>query len=862
MSRAAAGFVLPFRARLAPGLPPMSLRPTHIRISDGTLHAYREDVIARVIYLASRDAEQPDKDLAADLAEVVTFFIGKQLGETHPTVDQILDMIERVLMETAPPDVAGSFIRRRGSLQSELEGTPAGAVTRPKSASRGAGNRGSFGQKALFPEADLFVEADSAQQRGYWDRARLEDALTRECQLDAVTAARIAERVEKRVFAAGVSTVTTGLVREVINVELFEAGLSTTRDRNALVGLPRPDLEEACLRGRAGHGGGALSGPGELDAFVSGQVLSRYALSDCYDREVGRAHLDGRLHLLDLDQPARVHAMASDVEAAKTGDAFTPPPDTIDELFVALRRRLDAQADVCAGTIVWPWVSLSLAPYVDRLSPTERRDALDRGLQLLLSSPASSRLRLPIDLVVPPALADAHVIGPRGLVSGRALVDHAGSVLAVAIDLIEAGARLAVRPSIVRASPHAAAPSAALGVIVTEGVLRSPEAYRGLERACDLAAHTEASAPVFLFPRREDPLGVVAQRGSFSRALARAGALGTLPAFAPCVVGSVAINLVQAAYRAGRGNIDGFHQELDTLVGLSRRAIVSRHQFVLGTHQRLLAHGQHDGARLFDLDNAAGTIELVGLSDAIDFLFGDPADPQRTVPNADEAFRAARTILPYLTFALGDGNADGLPLLLDACQDAGVAQRFAGIDARVYPAHAQGLWTHQQQRAHENGSNSHRDIGMHDPDWSRDFSYTSGVRLRALRAFDDRERIANEARVFGALASPGMITLRDARMPVGQLLEIVRFAVMQTEATGLCLPARAADCPSCGLRVSPPTHGTECARCHATPTRLGWLADGFFTGDAPATAPGRTVTVAGAPQPAAPGGARYRVIVR
>lgn len=53
----------------------------------------------------------------------------------------------------------------------------------------------------------LFVRT-SAEEMDSWDRARIEDALIRETQLDDITAKEIAAEVEEQIAAAGIKMVT------------------------------------------------------------------------------------------------------------------------------------------------------------------------------------------------------------------------------------------------------------------------------------------------------------------------------------------------------------------------------------------------------------------------------------------------------------------------------------------------------------------------------------------------------------------------------------------------------------------------------------------------------------------------------
>ena len=51
-----------------------------------------------------------------------------------------------------------------------------------------------------------------------WDKARVAEALELDCKLDADTAHKIAKSVEERVFASGLTRISTTLIRELVDM--------------------------------------------------------------------------------------------------------------------------------------------------------------------------------------------------------------------------------------------------------------------------------------------------------------------------------------------------------------------------------------------------------------------------------------------------------------------------------------------------------------------------------------------------------------------------------------------------------------------------------------------------------------------
>ncbi|MCZ6786909.1 MAG: ATP cone domain-containing protein, partial [Planctomycetota bacterium] len=200
-----------------------------------------------------------------------------------PQIEEIQDMVEKVLIETGHASTAKAYIlyrdrraRARARVLVRAEGWP-GA---------GAGPLVGTPAKALVSP---------------WAKHRITDALLREADLEEAVATEVATRVEEKVFRGRAKRITTAQIRSLVESELFLMGYSETVARQALVGLPRYDVDEM-LRGAKGQSW-RPSGPRDLKSSVAEAVLAQYALSEVYSAEVVDAHLDARIHLFDVGSP-------------------------------------------------------------------------------------------------------------------------------------------------------------------------------------------------------------------------------------------------------------------------------------------------------------------------------------------------------------------------------------------------------------------------------------------------------------------------------------------------------------------------------------------------------------------------------
>ena len=75
------------------------------------------------------------------------------------------------------------------------------------------------------------VVAESQSELIQWDRNQIILALTREASISPDTAAGIAHKVEQRLLKSNLRQVTTGFIRELVDIELLEIGRASCRER-------------------------------------------------------------------------------------------------------------------------------------------------------------------------------------------------------------------------------------------------------------------------------------------------------------------------------------------------------------------------------------------------------------------------------------------------------------------------------------------------------------------------------------------------------------------------------------------------------------------------------------------------------
>ncbi|MCC6573630.1 MAG: hypothetical protein IT462_07555 [Planctomycetes bacterium] len=358
-------------------------RITSIRTREGEQVPFRRSRIVRAILAAVRAAGSSEEWIADKVADMVVYFLDVQYGErvsNPPTQDEVDDTIERALRAT--PDLAGiarAFIdnRQQRNQLRELEESI----------------------NAVAPTPDTRQVTQQSRSLEGWNRARITAALVRENGLAPGIASEVAQAVEKRVDDLKLPRLTTGLIRELVDVELLQRGLITD-GRPSSISVPRYDLEQWLFpRDDALE---ASPSQEEFAGRAASRVLADFTLSSLHSAPSRDAHLSGDLHLEGLHAPAAIAGLTLSAPALLAPGAgfglirvFPGAAMTATAAFARIAQVLrDAQA-ICHGTLTLERLDRALAPVLKN-EPRERaRQVLAEGLALLASQ-VTRKLRVTV----------------------------------------------------------------------------------------------------------------------------------------------------------------------------------------------------------------------------------------------------------------------------------------------------------------------------------------------------------------------------------------------------------------------------------------------------------------------------------
>ncbi len=682
-----------------------TLRITSVVKRDGRLEAFDKSKIASAIRRAAASVKEEDRLQAESVAAGVAIYLAKQSGGEPPTVEQIDDAVERVLIELGYGETALAYARYRDKRTRirEIRNGNLQMVLQELREARDFSSR----DPGEAPHEPLFVRTSDESLDG-WDTGKIVDALVRETGIDAERAHLIALEVEAQLRTARVRTLTSSLIREMVDARLVEHGLEEFRRRHSRLGVPLYDAERIlCFPNRQESMESRT--PATTDLVLAERVKREFALTQVFPGDVADAHLQGDLYIHDLGYVDRLLHCEPDtavLQHVKRADGV-------------LREATHLAGELAAhfsGTVRWPAVNFKLALWAQAVG-----DASLAALTPLLVAaltprhPLRARERTVAELELceePPGTGeDGHALVAEAPYA-RTLALHVLSTVAEQAFLEEDAPGLRVW---LRLSP----------VNVERTVSRDYQEDL-LSRASEMIA-------------RGIPLGVAFEQGHAPRYEAENKFL-----LEHVSVGQVSLNLPRLVYRVQSetpGDTEKLFAGLEKLVSLAAAALVTKRDFI----ERLLANRSFGplrfldnswrGRETFDLEQADFLVGLTGLNECVQAWTGEQ------LHESEAALEWGERILSAVKKACSEhSRKTGIRLVPVAVDELDVALRMAGQDFRMFPDAAHPVF-------------------KNDP-VTRDLLYTPGISLAADAALTPMERVRLEGRLHAVLPQGGVTRIR------------------------------------------------------------------------------------------------------
>jgi len=531
----------------------------------------------------------------------------------------------------------------------------------------------------------MLVDQISKDEIGNWDKERIISALRKEAHLNKKMAEHIADTVEKRVFDSGLDHISTALIRELVDNELFEHGLEKKLINQSIIGMPTYDIDELFCSKSCENSNIVSNNPEAVNLFIAETILKQYMLQKVFSSDVSNAHLNGMIHIHDLGYP-RAYCGSHSLEYIKKyglelGNLFTAssPAKYSRTLTGHLNTFLSSLQAYYAGALGIGYINIFYAPYLENMSDEELKqeaqylifsasqNAFSRGSQSLF-------IDFNIHTGVPSYLKNVKAIGACGKYTGRTYGDYEETAIRFAKALLDVW-RAGDRDGRVFAFPKC-------DLHISNDTFQDKKQMELFEYACQIAS--ENGTPYFVFDRGEE--AVLSQCCRLREKISDKYMIEHPESMRFCGFQNVTINLPQLSYRVGKGNVEDIYTEIIKALELAIKAHLQKKEFISGLMERKglpmweVGKLAKDGRPYIDIEKATYIFGLIGLNECVQYLLG------KELHESDDSYKLGLKIVSFLNLKLKEYGAKyNLKFTLEESPAESACRRLPKVDLIRYP---------------------------------------------------------------------------------------------------------------------------------------------------------------------------------
>lgn len=205
------------------------------------------------------------------------------------------------------------------------------------------------------------------------DNNKVVQSLMTEANLPKNLAVKVANDVRKELEKLNVNYVSGPLIREMVNVKLLQYGLKDARDKYTRLGLPVYDVTQLVYN-MDNENANTYYNPSFVHKAMGDRVAKEYALLRVIPSEASEAHMNGSIHIHDLDYfitrpfcfevPARLflkNGIMTDGKGINT--AVAGPAKHLNAAVMQLAKVLQTSQTTFSGGQGYDFLNVVLAPY-------------------------------------------------------------------------------------------------------------------------------------------------------------------------------------------------------------------------------------------------------------------------------------------------------------------------------------------------------------------------------------------------------------------------------------------------------------------------------------------------------------------
>lgn len=654
-----------------------------IKKREGQLVDFDKKKITGAIFSAMLTAGEEDKTVSEKIADQVIIKLEKKFENKVPQVEEVQDIVEETLIQEGMVKVAKAYILYRDKRRRIRESLKV---------------RKKIKNHKNMTDLSLLVSTPTSETISPWGRQKIIQALVKEAELPLNVSVKIAKAVENKIVDLNLSEISTSLIRELVDNELFTRGYEQKWRKQKVIGMPTFDLKQLFLSKSKENSNIGTNNPEAINLTIAENTIKQYMLQEVFSKEIADAHLKGWIHIHDLGYP-RIYCSGHSLEFLKKYglelenlDTSSAPARHTRTLTGHLNTFLASMQAYYAGALGIGYLNIMYAPFLVGLTFKEikqeaqylifsgSQNAFSRGGQSLF-------LDFNVHLGIPNYLVNIPAIGPGGKYTGKTYGEYQKESQLFLRALMEVWKEGDYHGKVF-AFPK-------MDLHIDNQSFEEPEQIRLLKYACEIAS--ENGSPYFIFDREDISLAACCRLKTeitdqemikYPEKLRFAG------------IQNVTINLPQCAYRAFPDNMisGSFHdvknanvlalflEKIDQALCLAVRAHLQKKKF-LGMMMEnpsgpLWQIGKlaQDGKPYVNLDEGTYLIGLIGLNEAVQYITG------KQLHENEDVFKLGLKIVSFMSLKCREYSKKyNLKLSLEESPAESAAGRLAKIDLQEFP---------------------------------------------------------------------------------------------------------------------------------------------------------------------------------
>jgi len=763
----------------------------YLKKRDGKIITFDKSKIVDAIFKAAKAVGGEDHSQAEALANEVSEFIKVKFENKIPTVEDIQDCIEKVLIEKGHAKTGKSFIlyrEKRTKIRAKLK------------------VRKKVSEEVDSTDLSLLVAPTTKDELHGWDKEKIVESLEKEADLSRDIAEKIATNVEEKIINSGVKQMSTSLIRELIDNEMFEMGLNINLEKHSIIGMPKFDIDQLIFSKTNENSNVSTNNPEAVNLAIAETTLKQYALKHIFSKDVAEAHWRGSIHLHDLGYPVRVYCSAHSLEYIKKYglnlinlSTASSPAKHAQTLTGHLNTFLASMQAYYAGALGIGYINILYAPLMVGMSYEKMKqeaqylifscsqNAFSRGGQTLF-------IDFNVHLGIPSYFKETPAIGK----SGKYMLKHEDGEIEYMKEVPRDENEDVIQPKEGRIltygdfekesqdflkammdvwregdSDGKVFPFPKFDLHVTEESLVEPKQLELLKYACLISS--ENGSPYFVFDRDEITLSACCR---LRTKIEDKYVLKHPESIRFCGFQNVTINLPQCAYRGGKENVDKCIKEIGKMMDLAAKAHLEKKEFIgdlmkPGAPMWQTAMDSPDGKPYIELDKSTFIMGILGLNECVKYLTGEE------LHETDEAYKLGIKIISAMYLKKEElAKEYGLKFSLEESPAESASLRMAKMDLKEFP--------------------ESKDMVRGNLETGEVY-YTNSIHLTADAPVDIIERIEKQGK-FNPLIESGAIThifLGEQKPDPESIFNLVKRTWENTDSAQITISPEFTVCEDC-----------------------------------------------------------------